>query len=262
MALSNSASLLAVPREIRDLIYKELLRIPDTTPPSPSGRGFGFNESFDYNYYIDMSSERFLAYSHLNLLLCNHQLWVELLDFVNTAHSAWEYAKLDCMMNKDYLWLTWTIFPASRAPKIRSLDIDFRIWDFVNMPLHVCEDERLNVGPNVGLNVGSMAIDCILYRLLAWGPGPTCSGKMIPIDMISVHILLQAPTSEEELREYDEDAQLEKIGTDLERLLGRMASGRSYNLVGRVARLKLICGKMIREFVVGDGKSVIDTQGI
>ena len=74
MALSNSASVLALPREIRDLIYKELLRIPNTTPPSPSGRGFGFYESFDYNHYVDMSSERFLAHSHLNLLLCNRQL--------------------------------------------------------------------------------------------------------------------------------------------------------------------------------------------
>ena len=161
-------------------------------------------------------------------------------------------------MNKDYLWLTWTIFPASRAPKIRSLDIDFRVWDYVNMPMDDCEEERLKVGWNVGL----MAILCFLYRLLAWGPGRTCSGKRIPIDMISVHILLQAPTSKEELREYDEDAQLGKIDTELEQLLGSMASGRSYNLVGRVARLKLICGEMIREFVVGDGKSVMDTQGV
>ena len=178
MAPSNSPSLLSIPREIRDLIYKELLYIPIITPPSPSDPGLRFHEPFKGDYYFKLSSERFPTHFHLNLLLCNHQLHTEFLEFLDTTHSVWEYAKLDCMTEGLDMWPTWTICPADRSPKIRNLDIDLRVWNMG--PLYA----RL-LPPSISW----YAFSRLLHRLLKYGPMLRFTGH--GANMISVECLFE-----------------------------------------------------------------------
>ena len=131
MDSSNPMSLLSMPREIHDIMYKELVFARNIILPSPSDPGLRFPELSRRKYSFELSDERFPWHSHLNLFFCNHQLHPEFLEPLNAAHSTWGYAKLDCMIKDDCLWPTWTIFPASRNPKIRSLDIDLCVWDIM-----------------------------------------------------------------------------------------------------------------------------------
>lgn len=248
MAPSNSPSLLSIPREIRDLIYKELLCIPIITPPSPSDPGLRFHEPFKGDYYFKLSSERFPTHSHLNLLLCNHQLHTEFLEFLDTTHSVWEYAKLDCMTEGLDMWPTWTICPADRSPKIRNLDIDLRVWNMG--PLYA----RL-LPPSISW----YAFSRLLHRLLKYGPTLRFTGhgaNMISVDTISIQILPQAP--DEEHSEYDEDSELEKIGNKFEKFIQLQLLE---DFSGEVARLKLKYGDKVCEFVAGKRESVIETSG-
>ena len=263
MALSDSASLLALPQEIRNIIYKELLYIPNTIPLSPSHIGLRIRNQ---NGRFNLSSERFPAYSHLNLLLCNHQLCAEFLEFLESPQRAWEYAKLDCMMRDDHSWVTWTIFPAGRFIRVRNLDIDLRIWDVVT-------EWRATL----------LWIDFsyLLLSLLDCGPtfrlGPR-DAIIRSVDTISIRLLLQAPATEKKLYihydedaekelciDYDEYAQLEKVGVEfkesLPNLAARMLNVYEFDIGCEVERLKLIYGDKVCEFVVGTGEFVVMNSG-
>ena len=250
MALSNRPSLLSIPREIRNLIYKELLYIRIVTPPSPSDPGPRVPvlvSGSDCGYYLELSSQRFPAHSHLNLLLCNHQLYAEFLEFLDTDHCTWEYAKIDCMIEKHHIWPTWTIFPAGRAPKIRNLDIDLRVWDIPSMAGRYWRMETARAL--------SMACSDFLLRLLKDGPTSVTihDANIMAVDTISIQLLLQAPTTAKELRGYDENSRLEIVGIPVQKRLERLAS----RMLGdeEVARLKLKYGDKVCEIVVGKGET-------
>ena len=251
-----------MPREIRNIIYKELVYIPNLIPLSPSDPGPRFSARTAGTYHVlQLSSERFPAHSHLNLLLCNRQLYAEFQEFLTSSHGTLEYAKVDCMIIKKKIWPTWSIFPAGRDPKVRNLDVDLRTWDPENLYL---DNDRLRHGAQLLVKIVLMAFEHFLDCLLKWGPRLTHSGDKMPIDTISVRILLQSSTPlVEELGDFDADYHLSKIGCILVDHFGAETIRKSLiqSLVGRVARLKLIYGNMSHEIVVGDGKSVIDTPG-
>ena len=238
MALSNRPSLLSIPREIRNIIYKELLYIRTVIPPSPSDPGLRVTEPLKGICYIGLSSERFPAHSHINLLLCNHQLSAEFLEFLDTANRVWEYAKLDCMATNSGVWPTWTIFPAGRAPKIRNLDIDLRVWDFITPDGVYCGLEESNL----------LWVELYHILLCLFEDGPTFmpthhDEDMTSVDTISIQILHQGPATEKGLSEYDEDSQPKGTCLAPDNHLQILAANLAEGLPHKVGTLKLKYGK-------------------
>ncbi|CAF9910949.1 MAG: hypothetical protein HETSPECPRED_010242 [Heterodermia speciosa] len=246
MALSNGPSLLTLPPEIRNLIYGELLCIPNATPLSPFNSGPRFHERCSSGGNLMLSGERFPTHSHTNLLLCNHQLYNEFLAFLGTLNGAWEYAKLDCMAISGNLLPTWVIFPAGHTPSIGTLDIDLRVW-WINSVDASCIWVTL-----------SSCLDNLLCGLLKFGPTLRSNGhhvSMMSVDLVSIRILLQTHIIEEELGDFDEDSQPDdkigtEIGIEIEKFLEMKAPWILARHSVKMLRLKLKLGAKLWDSVI------------
>ena len=128
--------------------------------------------------------------------------------------------------------------PASHNPKIRSLDIDLRVW-------HTMYRSNRNYETPIILWT---AVSDFLRHLLEHGSTlslTTHDAIAISVDTISVQTLLQAPTTE------SGNSELEKIGGEIERYLENLASRFLHEVTYEMANIKLKYVNKVCKFVVG-----------
>ena len=169
MSQINGPPLLTFPREIRDLIYVALLRIPNIPPSSPQDAGPRFHPIGKYECStIYLSAERFPGHQNINLLMSNRQISAEFSCALKTRNAV-KHIKLDCMIKGVCIWPTWIISPGD-AKNIRTMEIDMRLWD----------------KPITGISTPAVASFVrLLHRFLRYGPLLTKSNDN---DHYGVHI--------------------------------------------------------------------------
>lgn len=121
--MANEATLLSIPREIRDLIYTALFQIPNDPPPSPEEAGPRFRNGSTF-YSVDLYPEAVYA----ALLRCSHQIRGEFQEALFARQPILD-CRLDCMIKDDDVWPTWVLLPCPGTKDVGILNFDLRLFD-------------------------------------------------------------------------------------------------------------------------------------
>ena len=121
--LETEATLLTIPREIRDLIYTALLQIPNEPPPTPEAAGPRFRNGSTF-YSMDLYPEAVYA----GLLRCSRQISGEFQEALLARQPTRDF-RLDCMIKDDDVWPTWVLLPGPGTREIGTLNFDLRLFD-------------------------------------------------------------------------------------------------------------------------------------
>ncbi|KXL48941.1 hypothetical protein M433DRAFT_456823 [Acidomyces richmondensis BFW] len=183
----ETASILGLPREIRDLIYVQLLCTRTTPPKDPSRAGERDpNSSIPCTIYYQVHSARPTL---LQLKLCSRQIYHEVREtIIKRLTCPYGQAELDIMLRGSSIWPTWVTLPVT--PWLDPvIDVKLRIFEAP--------------GGGSEFSTGAYRALWTLFRLLVYhGPCFTHNrGMTTPLEIERLHfdISFCFPTSVDDL---------------------------------------------------------------
>lgn len=184
------STFLALPREIRNIVYSILLTQENTAPQSPSGTRHDRKQTTSMTPYMESCvhypSESLPAFSAGLLLTCR-QLQGEIKETIADlkAKKTLRY-KLDCMIEDEQrLYPTWTLIP-SVTTDIHTVEADFRLFG----------DRRNEISAFAGGDGGPgfmiWGLLSLLYRFLDCGPdllSPSRIGRKVIVNTVVLNVV-------------------------------------------------------------------------
>ncbi len=129
-------SFVSLPREIRDLIYRTLLQIPNNPPASPEEAGSVFRD-----WSLHNSVEKYCEATWAGLPRCNWQIHDEFREVLLAQKPDREPGdfRLDCMIEEGKVWVTWVTVPPPGTREIGVWNLDFRLFETdLSMIFSIC----------------------------------------------------------------------------------------------------------------------------
>ena len=227
--MSDRCMLFALAREVRDMIYLELLKIPVAPPVCCKEAGCRYLENLHYKAHL----HQHIFYPTVIALLgsagplssFNGQIRTEIRELLDRQtflkNATYE---LDVMLHGSSLWPTWTSSPSPIVTQIPHLKISYRLFDDMTEPYGHLQRRTLESLVN------------LLNRLLHHGPQFIHNGKRpyVWVDLLTLTV-------------YDP--------TELGNFAVTWARSRFYDYLGTIMKSGFLLGKIGNLRVILNGET-------